>query len=70
MRGRAPVQIFKFFKVIQFLLMLLGLAFPNGDNNTTISDKQTQQTEIATQSADSSGSDTKGNTGQTPPPAP
>lgn len=50
--------------------MLLGLAFPNGDNNTTISDKQTQQTEIATQSADSSGSDTKGNTGQTPPPAP
>ena len=55
--------------MIEFILLLLGLAFPSSDNNTVISDNQNSQTIVTTQS-DGSDSDTKGNTGQTPPPAP
>lgn len=57
--------------MLEIILMLLGLAFPNSDTNTVTSDDPNQITIENIQSVDDgSGSDTKGNTGQTPPPAP
>lgn len=60
--------------MIQFILMLLGLAFPNNNANTTTSDNNpnpvTVQTGIPGSGIDPGGSegDTSGETGQIPPP--
>lgn len=56
--------------MIEFILLLLGLAFPSSDNNTVISDNQNPQTEITTQSDDGQGGGTSGNGGQNPPTKP
>ena len=55
--------------MLEIILMLLGLAFPNSNVNTTTSEDPTPQTEITTQSHDDEGpgSATGGNNGQNPP---
>lgn len=55
--------------MLEIILMLLGLAFPNSNVNTTTGDTQNPQTEIITQSDDDGGpgSQTGGNNGQNPP---
>lgn len=55
--------------MLEIILMLLGLAFPNSNVNTTKSEDPTPQTEITTQSDDDGGpgSATGGNNGQNPP---
>lgn len=52
--------------MLEIIFMLMGLAFPNSDVNTTSSDNQTIQTEITTTFSDGSGV-TGGNNGQNPP---
>lgn len=57
--------------MIQFILMLLGLAFPNNNANTsTTSDNNPVTVSAQSSAADPSGSteDTSGETEQTPPP--
>lgn len=56
--------------MLEFILVLLGLAFPSSDNNTVTSDNPTPQTEITTQSDDGQGGGTSGNSGQNPPTKP
>lgn len=57
--------------MLEIILMLLGLAFPNSNVNTSTSDDQTTQTEISTQSDDAGpGGQTGGNNGQNPPKTP
>lgn len=57
--------------MLEIILMLLGLAFPNSNVNTSTSDGQTTQTEISTQSDDAGpGGQTGGNNGQNPPKTP
>lgn len=60
--------------MIQFILMLLGLAFSNNNANTVATGNNNQtQGIVQIQSGpadpgDSTGGDTGGETGQTPPP--
>lgn len=56
--------------MLEIILMLLGLAFPNSNANTVTTDNQIVQTIITTTSDDGGDNETKGNTGQTPPPTP
>jgi len=55
--------------MLEIILMLLGLAFPNSESNNTENKNPTPQTEITTQSDDDGGpgSATGGNNGQNPP---
>lgn len=55
--------------MIQFILMLLGLAFPNNNANTSTTSDNNPVT-VQSTAADPSGStgDTSGETEQTPPP--
>lgn len=55
--------------MLEIILMLLGLAFPNSNLSKQTIDNPTPQTEITTQSDDDGGpgSATGGNNGQNPP---
>jgi hypothetical protein len=62
------MQILNFFTImLEIILMLLGLALPNSESNSTTSDNQTAQTEITTQIDDDGIGATGGNSGQNPP---
>lgn len=56
--------------MLEFILILLGLAFPNNDANTTTTNDQNQITTENTQSVDDGNGNTSGNGGQVPPKAP
>lgn len=56
--------------MLEIILMLLGLAFPNSDTNTVTSDNPNQTTIENTQSVDDGSGATSGNGGQVPPKAP
>lgn len=56
--------------MLEFLLMLLGLAFPNSDTNTVSSDLNQvtiENTQTANDAGSSSEKDTGGETGHIPP---
>lgn len=56
--------------MLEFIFLLLGLAFPNSDANTITSDNQNQTTIENTQTVDDGSGGTGGNGGQTPPKTP
>jgi len=52
--------------MLEFLLMLLGLAFPNSNTNARVANNN-DHIITAVQTANNPDGDTGGNTGQTPP---
>lgn len=54
--------------MIQFILMLLGLAFPNNNANTTTSDNNPNPVTVQSGIDPGEGGDTGGETGTTLPP--
>ena len=56
--------------MLEIILMLLGLAFPNSDTNTVTSDDPNQTTIENTQSVDDGSGGTGGNGAQNPPKTP
>lgn len=56
--------------MLEIILMLMGLAFPNSDTNTVTSDDPNQTTIENTQSVDDGSGGTGGNGAQNPPKTP
>ncbi|PWN66796.1 hypothetical protein C1631_018920 [Chryseobacterium phosphatilyticum] len=60
-------QILNFKEMIQFILMLLGLAFPNNNANTTENDNNPPLVTVTSPTIPTDPGDTSGENGQTPP---
>jgi hypothetical protein len=53
--------------MIQFILMLFGLAFPSNTNNTVVSNHSVVITKSSDANSNESAEDTSGDNGQLPP---